>query len=1453
MLIKQLSAAPSGCQVWSHAVLAAAPSGGRWAYIGTLSVYVYCTLADGAYALEKILYGKDEVIGSICWSPREAGRLAVNVQDHIVVWDLDTGGPPQRIKVDGVYSIGWAAHSPHVLASGTCAIFGSGHKDGQVRLHDLRVGSNELIHSFSNTPTVLRWHRSLPKLAVGAASGQVALILNPGAAKLSGCSVHFQTQTPNKAAVTDLQWDPLSEHYLLCASSDGELLLLDTANQKAPVLFAFQQNEQPKGHTSLSWLPGVPGGFASIGSLLERFSDEAAELLKLDKQSVNACHALCMLLDGSRKGLVAFKSGVVGVYDFEKRYWPFVASAGHTDTVFAARFHPIDRNRFATGSFDGTARLWELGGLGGGSSESLCVGTLYADEVQITIGLNGPIAKALGGAIEIGIALPANAKLGLGVVGYDAKYALYSLSFEPHSGDRLAGGTGSGTLVVWDVASGRGVLGIQPWVEAAASGDGHAYGVDGSGRRQFALKHPDSVCGIVWSPHPPGSKQPADAAGRLVTACADGGIRVFDIVKNLNPMGVSGNSPVVRAIEPPAYRLFGHGARAFSVSWSLLQPHVFISSSDDKTARVWDLSGELQTTDVLPGNDVNLVPHCTAVLRGHLSNVRAVHLSSEVPWLAITGGWDGQIAAWDVRGGGRLLASAWEHAVDVYALVSHPSRPFTFVSTSRDNTVRLWSAEEALAPTIAAAALGDRGERLAPWAVASAAASGLPAFIGAGDGKQGGGWFDEKGQEGAHFAMSALAGNGSTVARQAVASDAPTTATPSLRALAAICEFALAPGGASNLLELVASHLTGADVPPDARHTPFKAQLSNAAAACEALRAEGQASSLSSALHGKAAGARRRALFRQGATRLSLSSTQGAGTRLRRDERAGLVAGQQLRLGRFREWCDAQLLVGNWEGALAVAPAVSRAYWAELLAQRAAEQLGRGEPVEASAPLLLAAGHADVLISELLSRSQFGDAALIAAAAAEGTFPAPAHLEEDSRPPPTPGAPVPVSGTTASASELDVVRRSAAAHLAAGEAVDAACVFLTLLPQAGNVGGVVDAAVGCLLAGHRPELALAVGALLHASPELRAHAAWLVAMRCERHGAWELAAAALAEHGGSASGALLQALCARARLCAPASLADALANVHAHALAPAADQLTLAESAAGRSEHVAAVSHAALAGPAARPRAAALALAALSAGFAQHRLRDSTVLATNNVDPGAAARRASTGSIGLLFDARDACRGLPLDRLPDSDRAPVLALVAYASTFDAAKRGFWPVLPPLYDAAVTSAAAADIVGAGLVPSSAQLCALGEICAQAILDAATTSPRSHARAVIALHRIAARLPGADEHCAAHIEAMIAMAEELAAGNDAGKCPRSHAADPFSVPNDALVVPAGGSLPASGNPQLALVVSNFDGGQRIRGDHVTLDNGTTHLSTGEAIMWAKVHPYSPLGSGRLFNPF
>ena len=84
--------------------------------------------------------------------------------------------------------------------------------------------------------------------------------------------------------------------------------------------------------------------------------------------------------------------------------------------------------------------------------------------------------------------------------------------------------------------------------------------------------------------------------------------------------------------------------------------------------------------------------------------VRALQWHSEIPQILLSGSWDATIKVWDASKGVTIYTSKHHHA-DVYGLSSHPARPFLFISSSRDSTLRLFTLDELAAPFFLQSAL----------------------------------------------------------------------------------------------------------------------------------------------------------------------------------------------------------------------------------------------------------------------------------------------------------------------------------------------------------------------------------------------------------------------------------------------------------------------------------------------------------------------------------------------------------------------------------------------------------------------------------------------------------------------------------------------------------------------------------------------------------------------------
>ena len=108
--------------------------------------------------------------------------------------------------------------------------------------------------------------------------------------------------------------------------------------------------------------------------------------------------------------------------------------------------------------------------------------------------------------------------------------------------------------------------------------------------------------------------------------------------------------------------------------------------------------------------------------------------NQEVPYLLLSGGWDATVRTWDVRQQQQLpqpgtSEPAPYHSQDVYAVASHRSRPFTYVSASRDATIREWTIRDGPVRTLRAATRALAKERVLAIVQGTAAALGCRAEI----------------------------------------------------------------------------------------------------------------------------------------------------------------------------------------------------------------------------------------------------------------------------------------------------------------------------------------------------------------------------------------------------------------------------------------------------------------------------------------------------------------------------------------------------------------------------------------------------------------------------------------------------------------------------------------------------------------------------------------------------
>lgn len=149
--------------------------------------------------------------------------------------------------------------------------------------------------------------------------------------------------------------------------------------------------------------------------------------------------------------------------------------------------------------------------------------------------------------------------------------------------------------------------------------------------------------------------------------------------------------------------LTGHSKRVFEVQWSPLVSGLIATTSDDCTIGVWNVSvvsleaaviarNEASGSTPIFKNKISRDVSMSANLVGHQSKVRGLCWNTAQDRILVSGSWDATIRVWDVLTG-FCIALVDNHAADVYSIISHPLRPFQYISTSRDTTIRIWELD----------------------------------------------------------------------------------------------------------------------------------------------------------------------------------------------------------------------------------------------------------------------------------------------------------------------------------------------------------------------------------------------------------------------------------------------------------------------------------------------------------------------------------------------------------------------------------------------------------------------------------------------------------------------------------------------------------------------------------------------------------------------------------------
>ena len=386
---------------------------------------------------------------------------------------------------------------------------------------------------------------------------------------------------------------------------------------------------------------------------------------------------------------------------FEWYYWhrqthlALKTLRGHLAGVVAAAFSP-DGKRIVSGSFDGTAKVWEaasgkeLLALKGHSAAVWSV-AFSLDSQRIVTGSFDQTARVWDAA---------SGKELLTIKG--DRGVFWSVAFSP-DGRRIATGGGPRAARIWDAASGKELLtleGHSDWVNSVAfSPDGRqiltgsrdetakVWDAD-SGRERLTLQgHSGSVESAVFSPD----------GQRIATGSRDKTAKVWEAASGKELLTLKGHSDAIWSVA------FSHEGRRI------------VTGSLDWTAKVWEAasgnelltlkcdSGAVRSAAFSPdsqrvvtsGEDgtVKLWEAANGkeplTLEGHSDAVWSAAFSADGQRI-VTGSWDHTAKVWETASGGERLTLKG-HSDHIESAVFSPDGR-RIVTGSRDRTAKVWDA-----------------------------------------------------------------------------------------------------------------------------------------------------------------------------------------------------------------------------------------------------------------------------------------------------------------------------------------------------------------------------------------------------------------------------------------------------------------------------------------------------------------------------------------------------------------------------------------------------------------------------------------------------------------------------------------------------------------------------------------------------------------------------------------
>ncbi len=450
----------------------------------------------------------------------------------------------------------------------------------------------------------------------------------------------------SKMKISCIEWYDIDENYnyLLAGTTTSRIYLIDFNINGAYIITIFEKTGNSIKH--LFWLNFQPGSFISINDNSSKYNiwnvskTTFNSMKKIGHLSINKC-----VKYNEHSILFNDIHGNVILYNLKNNNITYLIENAHCQTIFDLKINPFLGNIFATASFDSTIKIWDL-------SKKKILNTLYTENYSYHIGGN-----------------------------FDEKLEknhIISLKWSPIDKNYLSSGDSYLYLRIWDIEKNKQICGLLCY-NSKCKNNMLIHGIDWNKNNNIIISAQNTITVVKFDSNNKNlNKIKTIEIGNnvfksifnivensIIVPLSNGSINIYNDIFNNKEKNLT-----------PTIILSKHKHGVYDLKFNN-EHKLLASSSNDFKIGLWDFS------------DLKDIKFLTFLL-GHSDKVR------ELIWfknnILGSGSWDNTIRLWNIK-----LLICFEiikgHQSDVYGLDISPIHPFLFLSSSRDNTIRVFNVK----------------------------------------------------------------------------------------------------------------------------------------------------------------------------------------------------------------------------------------------------------------------------------------------------------------------------------------------------------------------------------------------------------------------------------------------------------------------------------------------------------------------------------------------------------------------------------------------------------------------------------------------------------------------------------------------------------------------------------------------------------------------------------------